>query len=378
MAPDAPSFGIEEEFFLVNPRNGQLVRRVPEGLLRECQRRVGKVVCAELLQSQIEVASPVFETSAHAREEMPRLRRSVAQVAESMEYRLVAAGTHPLARWQGQQATRQQRYAKLMDDFQIIGRRNVLCALHVHCAVPAGVDRVQLMNRLMPWLPVLLSLSTSSPFWERHPTGLMSYRQAAYDEWPRTGIPDFFADQTEYDRFAALLVSQGAIADASYLWWAIRPSLAHPTLELRICDSCTRVEDTLALAALFRCLVHAHLADPTLGQAPGPMTRRLIEENRWRAKRWGTAAEWLLEDGTEAVAYGVRLEQLLSLVAESAQRLDCEPEIAQVRRIAREGTSAHRQLAVYDARCQAGDSRTGALRAVVDWLIATTLAPASP
>jgi carboxylate-amine ligase len=234
------------------------------------------------------------------------------------------------------------------------------------------------MNRLMPWLPVLLALSTSSPFWERCPTGLMSYRQAAYDEWPRTGIPDFFADQAEYDRFAALLVSQGAIADASYLWWAIRPSLAHPTLELRICDSCTRVEDTLALAALYRCLVHAHLADPGLGQVPGPMTRRLVEENRWRAKRWGTAAEWVMEAGDRAVGFGERLEQLLGLVAGSARLLDCEPELAQVRRIAATGTSAHGQLAVYQARCQAGDNPIAALRAVVDWLIATTLVPASP
>ncbi|MFY2764695.1 carboxylate-amine ligase [Arenimonas sp. MALMAid1274] len=376
MPPAVHSFGIEEEFFLVHPRSRQLVRRVPTGLLRECQRRAGRVVCAELLQSQLEVASPVFETSAQAREQLPALRRAVAGVAESMDYRLVAAGTHPLARWQGQKATRQARYAQLMEDFQIVGRRNVLCALHVHCAVPAGVDRVQLMNRLMPWLPVMLALSTSSPFWERHPTGLMSYRQAAYDEWPRTGIPDHFQDQDEYDRFAALMAGQGAIPDASFLWWAIRPSLAHPTLELRICDSCTRVEDTLALAALFRCLVHAHLANPELGAARSAMSRRVIDENRWRAKRWGTAATWVDEQADAPVAFGSRLDAMLAMLGESASRLDCEPELARVRAIATHGTSAHRQLEVYGLRCEAGDSRAAALRAVVDWLIATTLAPA--
>ena len=378
MLPAAPTFGIEEEYFLVNPATHRLVRRVPRGLLRECQRRIGQVVCAELLQSQLELASPVFHSASEAREQLPALRRSIADVAESLGYRLVAAGTHPLARWQGQQPTRQARYSRLMDDFQIVGRRNVLCALHVHCAVPEGVDRVQLMNRLLPWLPVLLALSTSSPFWERQPAGLMSYRQSAYDEWPRTGIPELFANQPAYDAFVELLVRQGAIADASYLWWAIRPSLLHPTLELRICDSCTRVDDALAIAALFRCLVQAHLDDATLGDRPSAMTRRVIEENRWRAKRWGTAATWLVEGGDEPVTFDARLEAMFATIGDAVAKFDCGKEMDHVRRIAREGTSAHRQLEVYQARCDAGDRRPAALVAVVEWLIATTLAPATP
>ena len=308
-----PSFGIEEEFFLVHARSRQLVRRVPARLMRECQRRIGSVVCSEMLQSQIEVASPVFHDSAQAYDQLPRLRQQLAAVAETMGYRLAAAGTHPIARWRGQAVTRGARYAQLAEDFQIVGRRNVLCGLHVHCAVPAGEDRVALMNRLLPWLPMFLALSTSSPFWACQPTGLMSYRQAAYDEWPRTGIPDHFDDQPAYDRFVALLTEQGAIPDASYLWWSLRPSLAHPTLELRICDSCTRVDDSLAIAGLFRCLVQTYLAQPALGERRSAMTRRIIDENRWRAKRHGLEADFIVESGSEAMPARAMLAQMLDL-----------------------------------------------------------------
>lgn len=373
MTPLSTTFGIEEEYFLVHPTSRQIVKRVPHRLIERCRRRFGDVVCPELLQSQVEIASPVFEHADQARIRMLELRRGVAEVAESMGYRLVAAGTHPLTSWQRQQPTEQPRYTRLIDDFQIIGRRNVMCGLHVHAAVPNGVDRVALMNRLMPWLPLLLALSTSSPFWERQRTGLLSYRQAAYDEWPRTGIPDFFADEAEYARFAALLVEQGAIGDASFLWWAIRPSLAYPTLELRICDSCTRLDDALAIAALFRCLVRAHLRQPELGARRSALTRRVIEENRWRAKRWGIEASFIDEQGEAAQPFPVMLERLRALVGEDARALQCEPELRRLGLIMAHGTSAHQQLAVYDAQIAAGASRPRALHAVVDWLVEATL-----
>ena len=372
MDSKCPTFGIEEEFFLVHAHNRQLVQRVPARLMRECRRRIGSVVCPEMLQSQIEVASPVFRDSAQAYEGLPRLRQQVAEVAQSMGYRLVAAGTHPMARWRGQSVTPGARYAQLAEDFQIVGRRNVLCGLHVHCAVPAGEDRVRLMNRLLPWLPLFLALSTSSPFWNRQATGLMSYRQAAYDEWPRTGIPDHFDDQPAYDRFVALLVSQGAIPDASYLWWAIRPSLAHPTLELRICDSCTRVEDSLAIAGLYRCLVDTLLHRKTLGEPHGQHTRRLIDENRWLAKRHGLEAGFLLATGDGPEPARVQLASLLALVAESGQRLGCERELARVAAIASEGTSAHRQRDLHQQSLAAGDTPTQALCTAIDWLVDTT------
>ena len=209
------TFGIEEEFFLTRPKSRSLALQVPRSFLTACRRRFGDAVAPELLWSQIELVSPVFERHEQAVEELVRLRRGVAEIAIEKGFRLLAAGTHPIAAWGEQIETPKRRYREIMDDYQIVARRNVLCGLHVHVAVPADVDRVVLMNRIMAWLPVFLALSTSSPFWNRSATGLLSYRQAAYDEWPRTGIPDHFRDEAEYGRFADLLAAGGAAKDAS-------------------------------------------------------------------------------------------------------------------------------------------------------------------
>ena len=372
MTAFAWTFGLEEEFFLVDPRTRALCADVPASLLHACRRRVGDAVTPELLRSQIEIVSPVFHDPDQAAVEMAALRRGVAEVAGEKDLRVVAAGTHPIANWAGQVETRKSRYRRLVRDFQIVGRRNVLCGLHVHVAVPEGVDRVALMNRVMPWLPAFLALSTSSPFWNREPTGLYSYRQAAYDEWPRTGIPDPFADEGEYAEFVRRLVAGGAAADASMLWWAIRPALRYPTLELRICDACTRLDDALAIAALYRCLVRALVRTPAPVAARAPFERRLIDENRWRAKRFGLDATFLALDGGEPVACRDAIARLLADVEEDARALRAEPALARVRAILAEGTSAHAQLALYQARCARGDAPIAALRFVVDWLAAAT------
>jgi glutamate---cysteine ligase / carboxylate-amine ligase len=370
---EASTFGIEEEYFLVRTGTGNLLKQVPRGFLRACRKRFGPVVCAELLQSQIEVASPVFSSSADAHGEMAALRRGLAEEAAGIDCRLVAAGSHPLARWSNLKPTAKARYTRLIDDFQIIGRRNVLCGLHIHAGVPPDVDRVGLMNRLMPWLPVLLALSTSSPFWERANTGLLSYRQAAYDEWPRTGIPDFFDGDAEYDAFVQMLIERGAIADASYLWWAIRPAVRFPTLELRIADCCTRVEDSVALASAFRCLVRAHLRQPDLGARRSAFSRRLIEENRWRAKRWGIEGSMLDEASVAPIPFADKLAELRALVADDASALDCEADLRHLTTIMVRGTSAHQQLDVYRRARSAGNSHHAALVAVVDWLARATI-----
>ena len=368
------TFGIEEEFFLAHPKSRSLATHVPASLLRACRRRFGDAVAPELLRSQVELVSPVFDHHAQALETMTRLRQGVAEIAIEKNLRLFAAGTPPIAAWGEQTETPKARYRGLMDLFQIVGRRNVLCGLHVHVAVPAGVDRVQLMNRVMPWLPAFLALSTSSPIWNRDPTGLMSYRQAAYDEWPRTGIPDHFRDEAEYARFVELLAAGGAAKDASFLWWAIRPALRYPTLELRICDVCTRVLDTVAIASLYRCLVSRMVRHPEAAAAWTPFTRRLIDENRWRAKRSGLEAEFLTLDGQPPVACRTVVLGLLDDVAEDAARLDCEPALARIRRLLDEGTSAHVQIKLFEQRRALGDSVTQAMQYVVDWLVAATYA----
>jgi carboxylate-amine ligase len=376
--PFAYTFGLEEEFFLVSADSHRLVPRMPAGLIDRARDVLGETVAQELLQAQIEISSPIFHGAAEARERMHSLRTALAAVVQESGLRLLSAGTHPLAAWRLQHGTSRRHYKRLVDDFQIVARRNLVCGLHVHVAVPPHVDRVQLMNRVMPWLPLLLALSTSSPFWGRQRTGLLSYRQALYDEWPRTGIPDFFDDQAQYDAFADLLRRNNAIKTAGSLWWGLRPALKYPTLELRIADACTRLRDSLAIAALYRCLVRFLVRHPDHGRERSAITRRVIDENRWRAKRFGLGARFIDEGGGPAEPVPEALARLRRHCAEDAEALQCRQELAALDTLLAEGTSADVQLAIYDRRREQGESHLQALAPVLDWLLATTLEPPDP
>lgn len=366
-------FGIEEEYFLAHEDTLALVKHAPKTLLKQARAELGSSVTAELLQSQVEIASPVFEDGAQARASIAGLRRGLAEIAARHGLRLVAAGTYPLGTWREQQATPKPRYLKLVDDFQIVARRTVVCGMHVHAEIPPGFDRVQLMNRLLPYLPLFLALSTSSPFWNRQRTGLLSYRQSMYDEWPRTGIPDFFADEAEYARLAALLARHGALSDATSLWWGVRPALKYPTLELRIADVCTRLDDALAIAALYRATIRMLLRDPSHNAVHTALTRRVIDENRWRAKRSGWDESFIREEG-EARGFLDVLAELRERCAPDIAALGLAQDIAGLDRIVAEGTSAHRQLAIYAEGRNADLARADALVPVVRWLIDATLA----
>lgn len=366
------TYGIEEEYFLVDPETRGLVAAVPARFMTACRYRFGDNVQYEMQRPQVEVSTPILHDPAMARRELSELRAGVSALAASMDMSLMAAGTHPMAAWVEQRHTSQARYDQLIDDYQMVGRRNLLSALHVHVSVPGDIDRVMLMNRLMPWLPIFLALSTSSPFWNRQETGLLSYRQAAYDEWPRSGVPDAFDDEQQYDSFIELLANCGALRDGSFLWWAIRPSSRFPTLELRIADSCTRLDDALAIAALFRCLVRAHIRRPALGLDRTPLTRRIVDENRWRAKRYGTQASFIDEKSRALIGFDQALESMLKLVAPDAESLHCESELAHARSISSRGTSAHAQLKIYRQHCETGQSPDAALAGVVDWLVSMT------
>ncbi|MET0984214.1 MAG: carboxylate-amine ligase [Steroidobacteraceae bacterium] len=362
------TFGIEEEFFIGHRRSRNVAIRLPERLIKRAERELGDRVTHELLQCQLELVSPVLDSIDAARSHVYDSRRRLAHIAARQDMSLIAAGTHPLAAWVEQEITDDPRYDDVFKGFQILGRRNLFCGLHIHVAVPDGVDRVHVMNRAMRWLPLFLALSTSSPFWHRQRTGLLSYRQAAYDEWPRSGIPDFFANEAQYAEFASRLVSGGAMKDASFLWWAIRPSLRYPTLELRIADACTNAADTIALAALYRALIAFLVRNPDFASDWSPITRRVIDENRWRAKRYGTSAEFIDDRTGDAVPIGRVLQELCELVREDADRLGCTPTFRQLSAVLRNGTSAHRQLEIFITKRQAGVGRTEALKAVVDWL----------
>jgi carboxylate-amine ligase len=368
-------FGIEEEFFLVHADSGRLVRRAPRALIQQARRELGDCISGELLQSQLEISSPILQHGDAARAAMNALRRDLAALVARFDLRLLAAGTHPEGRWRAQQPNAARRYREMVEDFQIVARRSLVSGLHVHVELPPDEERVQVMNRVLPWLPLFLALSTSSPFWDRRPTGLRSYRQSTYDEWPRTGIPDAFADEVEYRAFVALLQRGGAIRDAGSLWWGIRPSMKFPTLELRICDACTRLRDSLAIAALFRCLLRLLVREPGLNAARSAMTRRVVDENRWRAKRFGLGAVFLREDAEPQPASAM-LSELRERCAPDAEALGCGEALQDLDRLSAEGTSAEVQLTIDAARRQAGDTPAQALRQVVRWLMDTTLEPA--
>ena len=231
--PGDYKFGIEEEYFLVDAETKSVSRQMPEAFLNEVKSVTAGQATGEMLQSQIEVMTVPHTDIADARRELKFLRQTVAQIAAKHGLAIFAAGTHPTATWIGAQQTSAERYDNVMEELQMIGQRNMLCGLHVHVELPDPDDRVDVMMRMLPYLPLFIALATSSPFWRTHPTGLKGYRLAAYDELPRTGVPELFRTAAEYDAYVAALTKAGVIEDSSYVWWAIRPSLKHPTLELR-------------------------------------------------------------------------------------------------------------------------------------------------
>jgi carboxylate-amine ligase len=307
---------------------------------------------------------------AEARAELHGLRRTLADIAARYGLAIMAAGTHPTGAWREVEQTPKERYDAVMDDLQMIGQRDLLCGMHVHVELPGDVDRVDVMCRMLPYVPLLLALSTSSPFWQSRRTGLKGYRLAAYDELPRTGLPELFRCQAEYDAYVSALVRAGVMEDASFVWWAIRPSLKYPTLELRAPDSCTLVEDTIALAALYRTLVR-HLAfNPACNADIDAVGRAIVVENKWRAQRYGVHGTLVGENG--AVTVAEMLDRIIAETAADAAALGCADDLRRCQAIAAAGTSADAQLAVFEAHLK-DHSRQDSLRAVTDWIAKATL-----
>ena len=367
------TLGIEEEYFLVDRATRDVVGDPPSEMLEECEALLAGQVSPEFLRSQIEVGTRVCTSLGEARSDLRRLRATVAGVAAQRGLAPVAAGTHPFARWGAQKTTERDRYASLHRDLQAVGRRLAICGLHVHIGIPDDELRIDLLNQASYFLPHLLALSTSSPFWGGENTGLKSYRLAVFDELPRTGTPERFASWGEYRRHVDILVAAGLIEDATKLWWDLRPSDRFPTLEMRITDSCTTLEDALSIAALFRCLLRMLWRLKRENQRWRIYARMLVDENRWRAQRYGID-QGLVDFGRCAIfPYAELLDEMLALVEPDARHFGCLNEISHAREILARGTSAHRQLAVFDRAVADGATRAEALAAVVDWLIAETV-----
>jgi glutamate---cysteine ligase / carboxylate-amine ligase len=364
------TFGIEEEYFLVEAGTKLVPADVPAAFFEAAKAATNGRASTEFLQPQIEVMSSPHVSAADARAELRELRRTVAAVAAEHGLAILAAGTHPTAFWRDAQQTAKQRYDTVMHDLQMIGQRDLLCGLHVHVELPDPDARVDVMYRILPYLPLLLALSTSSPFWQARRTGLMGYRLAAYDELPRTGVPELFRTQAEFDAYVAALTRAGVIKDSSYIWWAMRPSLANPTLELRAPDSCTLVDDAIAIAALYRTLARHLYLNRERNCDLDAVARAIIIENKWRAQRYGVHGTFVAEEG--AVTVAEMLERAIADTAADAAALGCTAEINRCRAIVGAGTSADAQLAVFEAH-RAGGSHEAALRAFAEWIAAATL-----
>lgn len=365
-----PSFslGIEEEYLLVDQESLDLAP-APDALMKECSDMLKSKVSPEFLQCQIEVGTGVCNTVGEAREDLAGLRRSIRDIAKGYGLAPLAVSTHPFARWQEQKFTDKERYRSLEKDLAGVVRRMLICGMHVHVGIEDEDLRTDLMGQFTYFLPHLLALSTSSPFWEGGETGLHSYRLSVFDNLPRTGLPPIFDSFGEYQRSIAIMTQTGIIEDGTKIWWDLRPSARFPTLETRICDVSPRLDDAIAIAALAQSLLRMLFCLRRENQRWRVYDRFLIEENRWRAQRYGTA-EGLIDFGIGKIVPFERLfEELLELTAPHGEKLGCLEELGAVGRIVTGGTSADRQMSVFSAAKEAGADDHEALKQVVTSLI---------
>jgi len=377
MALHEPSFtiGIEEEYLLIDRETRNLASDPPAALFQECEDLLGSQVSPEFLRAQIEIGTKVCGSVQEAAADLRYLRKTVSTVAEKHGLGIMAASTHPFASWGDQKRTEKDRYAGLMEDLQGVVRRLVISGMHVHVGIDDDDLRIDLMNQAAYFLPHLLALSTSSPFWQGNDTGLKSYRLAVWDELPRTGLPEQFESFGEYTRHVQMLVDTGIIEDATKIWWDIRPSNRFPTLEMRICDLCPLIEDAVAIAALYRCVLRMLWRLRRENQRWRRYANMLIRENRWRAQRYGIDGDGLIDFGVGAIVpYADLLEELMVAMRQDAEHFGCTAEMEHLRTVITRGTSAHRQVATYQAGLERGLGPQGAIEGVVDQLLEETSA----
>lgn len=365
------TFGIEEEYHLVDLKTRDFAA-VPKELMSALENELGSSVSPEFFRSQIEIGTKVCNSAEEARADLANLRRQIITHARPHNMAPIAASTHPFAQKTSLETTPKERYQALARDFGGIGRRLAICGMHVHVGIEDDELRIDLMNQVRYFLPHLLVLSTSSPFWEGEDTGLKSYRLAVFHELPRTGIPQRFESFGEYQRTLDVLINAGVIEDPTKIWWDLRPSGRFPTLELRITDVCTNINDALAIAALYRCLIRMLYRLRRSNQKWRTYPAFLLTENCWRAQRYGTRGSLFDLGKGELVNFPHLVGELMELVEPDANALGCENDIAHLRTIAERGTSADRQVDRLAVLTAAGKDKAEALKGVVDLLIEET------
>jgi glutamate---cysteine ligase / carboxylate-amine ligase len=357
------TLGIEEEFQIIDPHSGNLcshVHQIVEGgtvLLVE-------QVKAEMHRSVVEVATNICHNIGEARVEVKKLRRLIADLAAKENLQIAAAGTHPFALWKDQLITDHPRYDAIVNELQDAARSNLIFGLHVHVGIPTRDVGVRLMNSARYFLPHIYALSTNSPFWEGRNTGFKSFRTKVFDKFPRTGIPEEFKSAKEYDSFIELLVKTGCIDDGKKIWWDLRLHPYFNTVEFRICDVPMRVEETLALAALMQAIIAKLYRLMRSNLDFRSYRRALINENKWRACRYGLDGKLIDFGKEEEVDTRALIEELLDFVDDVVDELGSRNEINYIRQMLHDGTGADRQLAVYE--------QTGSLQEVVNYIVRET------
>ena len=358
------TLGIEEEYQIVDPETGELRSYITQVLDSDGQITI-EGIKPELHQSVVEVGSRVCSTPTEIRDEVVRLRRAVIELAAKDGLAVLAAGTHPFSSWMEQEITPLERYLGVEQDLQDLARKNLIFGMHVHVGIEDRDFLIDAMKVSRYFLPHILALSTSSPFWMGRSTGLRSYRSVQWRNFPRTGIPPTFSSYDEYEHIVRSLVNANAIPDASKIWWDLRPHHLYPTLEFRLCDICTRIDEAVCIAAIIQALVAKlwKLRRDNMTFRVYPLS--LIEENKWRAVRYGVAGNLLdLGKETERPAREL-LEELIGWFLDDVlDDLGSRAEVEYAHTIFERGTSADRQLAVFE--------ETGDLKAVVDHLVAET------
>jgi glutamate---cysteine ligase / carboxylate-amine ligase len=369
-APDELfQFGIEEEYFLSDCKTFAVPAETPDALFEAADWHATGHIGREFLQAQIEVATEPHSSLDEARFELMQLRHIAAAAAAEHGLSILASGTHPLAQWRQSVPSPKQRYTQIMDDLQMIGQRDMVCGLHIHVEFNQPARRFDVMNRIIPYVPLFIALSASSPFWQNRATGLKCYRLAAYDEIPRTGLPELFRSEADYNAYVDAMVRSQAIPDASHVWWAIRPSVKYPTLELRAPDCCTRLDDTIAIAALYRVLARFLYGHPEHNAGLDAVDRALAVENKWRAQRYGVQSTFVTRSG--GLAVGKLLDRVIELTAGDAKALGCHEQVRHCRVIVLEGTSADAQLRIFTENERLGAEI--ALHKVAKWIRDATL-----
>ncbi|HEX6187289.1 MAG TPA: carboxylate-amine ligase [Pyrinomonadaceae bacterium] len=361
---DQFTLGIEEEFQIVDPVTRELRSHVTE-FLDEGRMILGEQIKPEMIQSMIEVGTGICRNIQEARADISNLRGVISSLAEKNGLRIVAASTHPISRWQDQKIFDDERYELLVQELQTVARSLLIFGLHVHVGIPDRERQIHIMNASRYFLPHILALTTSSPFWMGHNTGLKSYRSEIFKQFPRTDIPDHFDSYPGFQRYVDLLVKTNCINDGKKIWWDCRPHPVFPTLEFRICDIPTRVDDTVAIAALFQAIVAklTKLIEKNLGFRL--YRRMLIQENKWRAVRWGLEGKMIDFGKQKEVPTRELVLELLEFVDDVLDDLGSRKEVEHIHTILQRGTSAEEQLRVY--------RETNDLTAVVDRLMELTM-----